>query len=131
MSIAYSEKNSNRITYCVQAASKYRVNSHWYCQLTYERYFVSGDGQQVIHDEQEDRVTKDEGHLEKGAVATTGRQQEAEEVHCDKEAAGDQQVHHVKGGPTLHRDLQQSRQQLVNLTSRFSGANGDVHSFLP
>lgn len=51
--------------------------------LTYERYSVSSDGQQVIHDEQEDCVTQDEGHLEGGSVHTMGRQQEAEEVHCD------------------------------------------------
>ena len=111
-------------------ASKYWGNSHWYCQLTHERYSVSTDGQQVVHDEQEDRVAQDEGHLEKGAVAAVGRQQEAEQVHCDEEAAGDQQVHHIQGGPTLHRDLQKSRQQLVNLTSCFSGADGDAYYFL-
>jgi len=63
--------------------------------LTDERC-LPGDGQQVVHDEQEDGVAQDEGHLEGGTVHTISRQHEAEEVHCDEEAAGDQQVHHIE-----------------------------------
>lgn len=36
--------------------------------------------QQVVHDEQENCVAQDEGHLEGGSVHTVGRQQEAEEL---------------------------------------------------
>ena len=73
--------------------------------LTDERRSLPSGWQQVIHDEQEDGVSQDEGHLEGGSVHTVGGQHEAEEVHCDEEAAGDQQVHHIEGGPAPHCHL--------------------------
>lgn len=41
---------------------------------------------------QEDRVAQDEGDLKIGPRGALGRKQEAEEVQCDEEAAGDQEV---------------------------------------
>lgn len=73
--------------------------------LTYEGYGVSGDRQQVIHDEQEDSVAEDEGHLEGGPVHTLWWQQEAEEVDCDEKAAGEEEVDHIHSGPALQSDL--------------------------
>ncbi len=73
--------------------------------LTDERSCISSDRQQVVHDKQEDRVAQDEGHLEGRPVHTLGWQQEAEEVHCDEEAAGDQEVHHIEDWPTSQNDL--------------------------
>lgn len=80
-----------------------------HCLLTYERYGVSCNRQQAVHVEQEDSVAQDEGHLEQRAVNILRRQHEAEQVHCDQEAAGYQQVHHIQGGPTSHYYLQRSR----------------------
>ena len=74
-------------------------------ELTCERYGFSSDRQQVVHIEEENSVAQDEGHLEKRAAAVIGRQQEAEEVHSDEEGAGDQQIHHIEGGPAPQRDL--------------------------
>ena len=68
--------------------------------LTQKRCCIPSDRQQVVHDEQEDRVAQDESHLEGTSVHTMGRQQEAENVQCDEEAAGDQEVHHIQGWPT-------------------------------
>ena len=79
--------------------------------LTHERRLLPGDGQQVVHDEQEDRVAQDEGHLEGGPVHTMGRQHEAEEVQRDEEAAGDQQVHHVEGRPPSQNDLREAQKE--------------------
>ena len=79
--------------------------------LTDERRLVSGDGQQVVHDEQEDRVAQDEGHLEGRAIDTVGRQQEAEDVHRDEEAAGDQQVHHVEDGSASQNQLRKRERE--------------------
>ena len=70
---------------------------------------LPGDGEQVVHDEQEDRVAQDEGHLEGGAVHAVGRQHEAEEIQRDEEAAGDQQVHHVEGRPPFQNDLREAQ----------------------
>lgn len=75
---------------------------------TDERRCLPGDGQQVVHDEQEDCVAEDEGHLEGGSVAFR-RQQKAEEVQCDEEAAGDQKVHHVGEWSTSQNDLKKRR----------------------
>ena len=50
-------------------------------------------------------VAQDEGHLEGGPVHTVGRQQEAEEVQCDEEAAGDQEVHHIEEWPAFQNYL--------------------------
>lgn len=85
-----------------------KSNCYYYHSLTYERYGVSSDGQHVICAEQEDGVTQDEGHLEQGAVNVLGWQHKAEEVHCDEESAGDQEVHDICGRMALYRDLQQS-----------------------
>ena len=85
--------------------------------LTYERYSVSSDWQQVVHYEQEDGVSQDEGHLEGGSIHILGRQQEAEEVHCDEERAGDQQVQHIQGGPAPHSDLQRAEKNKENTLS--------------
>ena len=41
---------------------------YWLGPLTYDGRAVGGAGQQVVHDEQEDGVAQDEGHLEGGAV---------------------------------------------------------------
>lgn len=67
---------------------------------------VSCDRQQVIHDEQEDGVAEDEGHLERGSVHTLRRQQEADEIHSDEKATGDQQVHHIKDWSAAQDQLQ-------------------------
>ena len=66
-------------------------------QLTDEWYGVSCDRQQVVHEEQEDGVAQDESHFEGGSVHVLWGEEEAEEVHCDEEEAGDQQVHHIHG----------------------------------
>lgn len=79
--------------------------------LTYERDGVSGDGQQVVHEEQEDGVAQDEGHLERGSVDALRRQQEAEKVHGDEEAAGEQEVHHVHGGTATQSDLMREEEE--------------------
>lgn len=44
-------------------------------------------------------------------------QDEAEEIHSDEEAAGDQEVHHIHGRVAPNRDLQQNNacKQTVNL----------------
>lgn len=76
------------------------------CFHTYQWYGASCNGQQVIHDEQEDGVAKNKTHLEGGAVHVLGRQQEAEEIHSDEEAAGDQEVHHVEGCSAPQDNLQ-------------------------
>lgn len=76
---------------------------------TYDGRAVGCAGQQVVHDEQEDGVAQDEGHLEGGAVHAVGGQQEAEEVHGDEEAAGDQEVHHIEGWPASQKDLGRRR----------------------
>ena len=78
--------------------------------LTYKRDGVARDGQQVVHDEQEDGVAQDEGHLEGGAVDALGGEQEAEEVDGDQEAAGDEEVHHVQSGSAPHHDLDRETQ---------------------
>ena len=67
-------------------------------QLTDEWYGVSCDGQQVVHEQQEDGVAKDESHFEGRSVHALWGEDEAEEVQGDEETAGDQQVHHVQGG---------------------------------
>lgn len=77
-----------------------------YNELTGERDGVPGDGQQVVHVEHENGVAQDERHLKKGALDTLWRQQEAEEVQCDEEEAGDEEVDHVQGGPAPQRQLQ-------------------------
>lgn len=69
-----------------------------YCELTCERQIVSSDGQQVVDVEQENRVAQDDRHLKNGAFDALRRQQEAEEVQYDEEAAGEQEVHHIHGG---------------------------------
>ena len=100
-------KSANFANLLQRKSVSYKQSPHLMCRLklTYERYSVSSDGQQVVHDEQEDSVAQDEGHLEGGPVHSLWGQQEAEEVHCDEEAAGDQQVHHIQGGPAPHSDL--------------------------
>ena len=89
----------------------YEIKSVTISQVSFtdERCCLFSDRQQVVHDEQEDGVAQDEGHLEGGAVHSLGRQQEAEEVHCDEEAAGDQQVHHIEHWPTSQNDLGKRR----------------------
>ena len=73
---------------------------------THQGYGVAGDGQQVVHDEQEHGVAQNERHLEQGAVDALRRQEEAEQVHGDQETAGQEEVHHVHGGTALHGYLQ-------------------------
>lgn len=73
--------------------------------LTYQGYGVSSDRQQVIHDQREDGVAEDEGHLEGGPVHALWKQQEAEEVDCDEKAAGQQDVYHIHSGPAPQSNL--------------------------
>lgn len=75
-------------------------------ELTGERDGVPGDGQQVVHVEHESGVAQDERHLKLGAFDSLWRQQEAEEIQCDEEKAGVEEVDHVQGGPALQRQLQ-------------------------
>lgn len=75
-------------------------------RLTQERHVVSSDRQQVIHNEQEHCVSQDEGHLNGRAVTRLWRQQEAKDVQCDKEAAGQNQIHHIKDWPAFQNDLE-------------------------
>lgn len=82
------------------------INELSSCQLTYERYGVSSDRQQVVGAEQEDGVAQDQGHLEQGPVNVLCRQHKTEEVHCDEETAGDQEVHNVHDRLAADRDLQ-------------------------
>ena len=58
---------------------------------------VSSDGQQFVHEEQEDGVAKDESHFEGRSVHALWGEDEAEEVQGDEETAGDYQVHNVQG----------------------------------
>lgn len=62
-------------------------------------------GQQVVHDEQEDGVAQDEGHLEGGAVDAMRRQVEGQDVDDHEEGAGDEQVHHIEHWLPLDHDL--------------------------
>lgn len=55
---------------------------------TQDRNVVPCDGQQVIHEQQENGVTQDERHLEGWAVEGLGRQAEAEDIQRDEEDAG-------------------------------------------
>lgn len=66
---------------------------------------MSSVRQQVVHEEQKHCVAQDEGHLKGGAVHRLGGQQEAEQVQCYQEAAGDQQVHYVEDRPTPQNSL--------------------------
>ena len=49
---------------------------------------VSSDGQQFVHEEQEDGVAKDESHFEGRSVHVLWGEDEAEEVQGDEETAG-------------------------------------------
>lgn len=98
-------KRSNRVQLSQQQCKKSYTNSirdtmdiSRNCELTCERQTVSSDGQQVVDVEQENRVAQDDRHLKKGAFDALRRQQEAEEVQYDEEAAGEQEVHHIYGG---------------------------------
>ncbi len=73
--------------------------------LTYDGRAVCCAGQQVVHDEQEDGVAQDEGHLEGGAVDAVGGQVEGQDVDEHEEGAGDQQVDHVEHWPSLYDHL--------------------------
>lgn len=66
---------------------------------------MSSVRQQVVHEQQKHCIAQDEGHLKGGAVHRLGGQQEAEQVQCDQEAAGDQQVHEVEERPSPQNDL--------------------------
>lgn len=66
---------------------------------------MSSVGQQVVHEEQKNCIAQDEGHLKGGAVHRLGGQQEAEQVQCYQEAAGDQQVHDVQDRPAPQNSL--------------------------
>lgn len=104
------------------------IRKHWATQvnecqsgrrsqaLTYERQGVSRAGQHVVGVEQKEGVAQDEGRLEVGARGAFGRKQEAEEVHRDEEAAGDQQVDHVDGGMASKRDLGQRQESFISVT---------------
>lgn len=73
--------------------------------LTYDGCAIGCAGQQVVHDEQEDGVAQNEGHLEGGAVNAVWRQVEGQDVDEHEERAGDQQIHHVEDWPTLDDHL--------------------------
>lgn len=62
-------------------------------------------GQQVVHDEQEDSVTQDEGHFEGGTVDAVGGQVEGQDVNQHEEGAGDQQVDHIQRRTPLYHHL--------------------------
>lgn len=49
--------------------------------LTYYRRSIGCAGQQVIHDQQENGVTQDQGHFEGGSVHTVGGQVEGQDVN--------------------------------------------------
>lgn len=61
--------------------------------LTYEGYGVSSARQQVIHDQREDGIAEDEGHLESGPVHTMWK------------AAEEQDVYHILSGPAPQSEL--------------------------
>lgn len=77
--------------------------------LTYDGRAVCCAGQQVVHDEQEDGVAQDEGHLKGGAVDTMGGQVEGQDVDDHEEGAGDQQVDHIENWLALYDHLVKSQ----------------------
>ena len=94
--------------------------------LTHDGCVAPSGRQQVVHDEQENCVAQDEGHLEGGAVHTLRRQQEAEEVQCDEEAAGQYEVHHIEEWSTSQNDL---RMRQKYKASRFFVRLNDIGLF--
>lgn len=64
--------------------------------LTYKWRSISCAGKQVVHNEQENGVTQDQGHFEGGPIHTVGGQVEGQNVNEHKEGARDQQVDHVE-----------------------------------
>lgn len=73
--------------------------------LTYNGRAVCCAGQQVVHNEEEDCVAQDQGHLKGGAVYAVGRQVERQDVDEHQKGAGDEQVHHIQHWTTFYHHL--------------------------
>lgn len=87
------------------------LNLYLPLHLTYDGCAICCTGQKVVHDEQEDSVAQDEGHLEGGSVDTVGWQVERQDVDEHEEWTGDQQVDHVEHWPPLNDHLMNDRCQ--------------------